>query len=177
MTEEFKNQIEESGVYEYGCVPTESVTFYHEVRKMCEVNTCGSYDKKWSCPPGVGTVEECETRCKKYKTMLVFSGKYDLEDSFDYEGMEAGQADFKKVVRALEKNISPILSDYMMLSNEGCDLCGKCTYPDPCRFPEKVHGTIEGYGIFVSELAKSAGMKYNNGENTVTYFAALLFNE
>ena len=33
------------------------------------------------------------------------------------------------------------------------------------------------YGINVSELAASSGMKYINGQNTVTYFGALLFCE
>ena len=35
-------------------------------------------------------------------------------------------------------------------------------------------GSLEGYGIFVSELATQAGMKYNNGPNTVTFFGALI---
>lgn len=32
----------------------------------------------------------------------------------------------------------------------------------------------EGYGIFVSELAKQAGIRYNNDVNTVTYFGGLV---
>ena len=64
-----------------------------------------------------------------------------------------------------------------MLSNEGCDLCDKCTYPDaPCRFPNRAHGSLEGYGIFVSEIAKIAGINYINGANTVTYFGAVICN-
>ncbi|HJA66742.1 MAG TPA: DUF2284 domain-containing protein [Candidatus Mediterraneibacter cottocaccae] len=56
-----------------------------------------------------------------------------------------------------------------------CRKCGKCTYPDaPCRFPERTHGSLEGYGIMVSELAGQAGIRYINGTNTVTYFGGLL---
>jgi hypothetical protein len=40
-----------------------------------------------------------------------------------------------------------------------------------------LHHSIEGYGILVSELAKKAGVNYNNGENTITYFGSLLFND
>jgi hypothetical protein len=36
--------------------------------------------------------------------------------------------------------------------------------------------SLEAYGINVSELAKSAGMKYINGQDTVTYFGAVLFS-
>ena len=36
---------------------------------------------------------------------------------------------------------------------------------------------IEGYGFQIYELAKAAGIKYNNGENTVTFFGGLLFRK
>lgn len=173
--------MEESGVFQYGSVDTEKVRFLREVRGMCEVNTCRQYGKTWSCPPGLGTVEECRDRVRKYREMIVFSVKYDLEDSFDYEGMQEGMVQFKEVCRQIdsrmeaERKAEGKEKDYMILSNEGCDLCKECTYPDaPCRFPERAHGSLEGYGIMVSELAGQAGIKYINGADTVTYFGALL---
>ena len=48
------------------------------------------YGKTWSCPPGFGTIAECRERLQNYDKLLVFSGKYNLEDSFDYEGMMEG---------------------------------------------------------------------------------------
>ena len=36
--------------------------------------------------------------------------------------------------------------------------------------------SLATYGINVSKLAKAAGMKYINGQNTVTYFGAALFD-
>lgn len=166
------------GVFQYGVVDTGSIVFSDEVRKMCEANSCGHYNATWACPPAVGTMEECRDVCLGFKKMLVFSGKYELEDSFDFEGMEAGAAAFKQLARDLEKALKPGLGRYLVLANEGCGICGDCTYPDhPCRFPEQVHGSIEGYGIFVNELAQTAGMKYINGANTVTYFGGLLFDE
>ena len=110
--------------------------------------------------------------------MVVLSGKYELEDSFDYESIQEGAKKFRESSRALNQVLRERFSDYFMLSNEGCDLCSKCTYPDaPCRFPDRAMGSLEGYGIFVSELATQAGMKYNNGPNTVTFFGALICNE
>jgi predicted metal-binding protein len=110
--------------------------------------------------------------------MLVFTGMFLLEDSFDYEGMMRGMVDFKQIARDLESAVKPYLKYYLVLSNEGCSICKTCTYPNsPCRFPEKLHHSIEGYGILVSELAQCAGINYNNGEDTVTYFGALLFND
>ncbi|WP_081468714.1 DUF2284 domain-containing protein [Treponema primitia] len=57
-------------------------------------------------------------------------------------------------------------------------MCKTCTYPNsPCRFLEKLHHFIEGYGILVNELTQRADINYSNGEDTVTYFGALLFND
>ena len=165
------------GVFQHGFVDTADVEFMHEVRKMCEANTCRMYGATWACPPAVGTVDECRDRCRAYGRMLVFSGKYDLEDSFDYEGMEAAGKAFKAVARRVGEALRPRLGDFLLLANEGCDACASCTYPGaPCRSPELAHGSIEGYGILVGELARKAGMDYYNGPDTVTYFAALAFD-
>lgn len=56
----------DAGVFQYGTVDTASISFSREVRKMCEVNTCRQYGKTWACPPGLGTLEECQ---KKYRVM------------------------------------------------------------------------------------------------------------
>ena len=37
--------------------------------------------------------------------------------------------------------------------------------------------SLEAYGVNVSELASASGMKYINGQNTVTYFGAVFFQE
>lgn len=109
--------------------------------------------------------------------MLVLSGKYNLEDSFDYEGMMDGMKQFKKSCRELDAAVKGYIREYFILSSEGCDLCETCTYPDnPCRFPEKSHGSLEGYGLFVNVLANQAGINYINGKDTVTYFGALICN-
>lgn len=175
--ERLQKILETAGVYQWGIVDTGDIRFLQEVRGMCEVNTCRQYGKTWACPPAVGTVEECRERIRKYEKMAVFSVKYDLEDSFDYEGMKAGMAHFKEVCRKIDAEIRSKLDKYMILSNEGCDLCRECTHPDePCRFPEQAHGSLEGYGILVSGLAGQAGIRYINGKNTVTYFGGLAFN-
>ena len=44
-----------------------------------------------------------------------------------------------------------------------------------CRFPDRAMSSLEAYGVNVSELAVQCGMRYINGENTVTYFGAVFF--
>ena len=45
----------------------------------------GHYGCTWACPPGVGTIEERKERIQRYTNAFVFTTKYDIEDSFDYE--------------------------------------------------------------------------------------------
>jgi predicted metal-binding protein len=69
------------------------------------------------------------------------------------------------------------LNKVLHLGAGGCGVCEVCAKRtgEPCRFPEKAMPSLEAYCINVSELARAAGMKYVNGQNTVTYFGAVLF--
>ena len=53
-----------------------------------------------------------------------------------------------------------------------CSVCAKVT-GEPCRHPDMAMRSLETYGINVSLLAQEAGMRYINGQNTVTYFGAV----
>lgn len=171
-----KEAAAECGFTETGYIKVNALRYYPEIRKICQGNSCRNYGASWACPPAVGTLEECKARVEQFGNMLLFSKKYDLEDSFDFEGMTAGLQDFKNTVDLFEKKLKGTLPVYQLLSNEGCGRCTECTYPDkPCRFPHLLHHSLEGYGFIVTELAGQAGIRYHNGADTVTFFGALLF--
>lgn len=164
------------GIHEYGLIATVDIPFEPEVRKICEDNVCRSYGTTWACPPAVGTVEECRARCLPYQTAMVFNAVYPLQDSFDYEGMMQGHSAFKDLCDRLYELVKPQLHEFLLLSNEGCKRCKSCTYPSaPCRQPERLFPSLEGFGIHVAKLANCANIKYVNGANTVTYFGMLLY--
>lgn len=66
----------------------------------------------------------------------------------------------------------------MHLCAGGCGVCKTCAKRtgESCRFPEKAMPSLEAYGVNVSALAKASNMNYINGQNTVTYFGAVLFS-
>ena len=70
------------------------------------------------------------------------------------------------------------ICDALHLGVGNCGVCEKCAKltNEPCRYPDLALPSLESYGVNVSELAKASGMKYINGQNTVTYFGAVLFN-
>ena len=147
-------------------------------RDMCASNACGVYGKCWMCPPDVGEIEEMMQKIRQYDFALVYQQISELEDSYDFEGMTEAR---KKHYR-LSQSLRPIFAKQNMknvlhLGAGGCGVCEKCGKRDgiPCRFPELATPSLEAYGINVSRLAAVSGMKYINGENTVTYFGAILF--
>lgn len=163
-------------IFQYKLIDTKKIPFSSAVVEMCEANRCGKYGTCWTCPPGVGELSELESRVKAYKTACVFTCKYDLDDSFDFEGMMQGQKSARKVLQSITKKMQTEGIKFLALGTGSCDICEKCTYPNaPCKFPKKVIPSVEAFGINVVELSKNIGINYNNGENTVTYFSVIFF--
>ncbi len=168
---------EELKIHQFGFTTTDKLNINQGVRDLCEMNSCGRYGNSWSCPPAVGTVEECRDRIMKYKNVFVYSTKHDLEDSFDFEGMMDGKDAHEKISgKVVEYFRSLVPGDMLILSGDGCCRCKKCTYPDaPCRFPGEVYPTVESHGVEVYRLAQTVNINYINGKDTVTYFSCIMY--
>ncbi len=163
-------------IHESAFLDASQVLFTEEVRSLCEKNSCGLYGKSWACPPAVGTLQECEARCKRYEHAFVFTTLTQLEDMYDFEKWIEAKETHEEVTTAVEKLFRTQYDDILVLSVEGCRICETCTYPDkPCRFPDRMHPAAEGHGILVTELAKTAGIHYINGQNTLTYFSVIFY--
>ena len=160
--------------WEWGIISTSDIVFSPELRKACEQNICGSYNKNWGCPPGNGTLEELMKKVLAFPKAIVFTTKYNLEDSFDFDGMKEGGRIHKDLTLEMQARFG---KTNPVLGAGCCEVCPKCSFPEPCRFPDKRVIAVEAAGISVGELSRTAGVKYNNGESTVTYFSMVLFDE
>jgi len=148
-------------------------------RDICASNSCGVYGKCWMCPPDVGDIDELMREVRSFEYVLVYQQISDIEDSFDFEGMSDAKRKHYRLAQSIRDAIDP--KDFSKILHLGCGGCGVCKVcakrsGEPCRFPELAMASLEAYGIHVSKLAASSGMKYINGVNTVTYFGAVLFN-
>jgi len=92
--------------------------------------------------------------------------------------MNKGQKDFQKLVEDVNELFLATRQPYLLLTAGGCRLCRICgaVTGEPCRFPEKAHPSLEAYAINVSSVAAACGLKYINGQNTVTYFGMVLID-
>ncbi len=159
--------------FEAAEIPMGDLVYNEESRAYCAANKCRSYGATWACPPAVGSLEKCRAECEGYSRFFLFARMYELEDSLDIEGMGDAHDDFQERVDALGEDLEP--GKFLLLNNEGCIRCDECTYPDaPCRFPEKLYPSIEGYGFLVSALAKQAGIPYTGKPTELRYFGAVL---
>ncbi len=177
MFEEINKKISDLGAHGVSTAKVADVVFDKGFREACVQNYCGKYGKSWTCPPLCGDIEDMIEVAKQYTDIVVFNYIGELEDSYDYEGMmEAGSA-MAKITHAVHEEFYPQYPQSLYLSGGACRICEKCTAPDgaPCRFPDKALKSLESYGIAVSQLAEICGMKYINGQDTVTYFSAILF--
>lgn len=180
MTEELlKTEIEEKllelPIVQFAWLDTEDIAFAEEARIICR-EECPRYGKSWSCPPGVGTVEECRRRCSAYDGVFVFSTIAEVNDIVNMEETLATRTEHEAVTRQVQQILKQYFSKTLPLSGESCALCETCAYPDaPCRHPEYQISCIEGYGIVVPSVASKAEIEFDNGYNIVTWFGMVLY--
>ena len=165
-----------AGVDAWAVLPSARIPFSPEIRQICRENTCRGYGRTWACPPAWGSYEDGVQLCLSYSRILVFSTAYPIRDSFDLEGMHRAMGQFKDVCDRVHRYAAQKRQRFLVLSNESCFRCERCTYPQaPCRFPDLLHPSIEGFGILVGELAARAGLSYAGGGDSVRYFGGVLY--
>ena len=148
-----------------------------QVREMCAADRCHIYGKCWACPPGCGTLAQCEARIRRYNSGILVQTVGTLADEFDAEGIAAAHRTHDRRFKLLTRQLRALLPDCLPLSAGTCTRCEVCTYPKkPCRYPQKMLSSMEAYGLLVSDVCARSGMPYYRGEKTITFTSCLLFN-
>lgn len=57
-------------VFEYQLIESRELFFEPRVRIICQ-QECERFGTTWACPPGVGTLEECERRCPRLSVWIL----------------------------------------------------------------------------------------------------------
>ena len=173
--EALRRQGQQAGFTHVAPLKVSTIQLLPEVRDMCATNSCGAYGKKWSCPPGCGTLEECRERLQKYTAGILVQTVGTLEDEMDYESMQETSQRHKEAFAALHEQLRGQYPGMLAVGTGGCTQCKTCTYPDqPCRFPEKMVSSMEAYGMLVSQVCKDNDLPYYYGRCTIAYTACFL---
>ena len=172
---EIEEKIKAYPIFEYAFFDPNELNFFPAVRKICEIE-CPQYGKSWSCPPAVGTLEECKGRCLNYENAFIFSTISEVNDILDMDESLSTIHEHIEIVDLIKKNVFSPEDDILILTAESCAICDECTYPhDVCKYSDKMYPCIESHVISVTDICERNGLSFMNGYNVITWFALILF--
>ncbi len=153
-----------------------SLVFLPEVRAMCLEDRCGSYGKRWTCPPACGTLSEITEKVREYPFGIVVQTVKTLEDEFDWETMMEAERLQKKRIQGLAEFMKQECVGCLPMSSGTCGICEECTYPDhPCRFPDRTWPSMEAYGLLVQDVCSRSGINYYYGSDKISFTGCILY--
>lgn len=145
------------------------------IRDACSADKCRAYGKNWTCPPHCGTLAECEARIHSFSQGILLQTVGTLEKAIDTKGYRRTEQLHLSMFHQLARRIRDSQPNVLCLGSGGCRLCESCAYPEPCRFPDQACSSMEGYGLFVTQICRDHQIPYHHGEKTITYTACILF--
>ena len=165
-------------LYTYHFITPDDLEFSPRIRWICE-NECPMYGKTWACPPGVGSVSQCEGKCKRYVNCLMISTITEVSDIANIDAARATRHDHEILTNQVRELMRAQNIEPYILSTEACAICDRCAYLDgkPCIHPDRMHPCVESHGINVLPLLESLGLPFQYGENVVTWFSLLFYND
>ncbi len=146
-----------------------------DVRAMCAQDKCHAYGKNWTCPPHCGTLEDCQVKMLGYRYGILLQTVGQLRKDIDSRGYRETEQGHLERFAAFSAVIRRSYPEALCLGAGGCRICKTCAYPEPCRFPERAMSSMEGYGLFVTQVCRDCGAEYHHGPRTITYTACVLF--
>ena len=176
LKEQNESKILELPLMQYEWISPEELTFKEEVRQICK-QECPMYGKSWSCPPAVGTVEECRLRCLNYSGAFLFTTIAEVTDIANMEETLQTRFDHEEITRSLGKIFQEEGAEVKLLSSESCAICESCAYCEGknCRHPEYMIPCIESHGILVTELAEKYDIPFLDSMTTVQWLGLILY--
>lgn len=173
--EQLEMQLSELPLYQYAFIRTGDLMFSDRIRWICE-HECPMFGKTWACPPAVGSVEECEARCKEFDEALLIATITEVSDIANIEETLSTRAPHEEITREVHELVRQQAEATMVLSTEACAVCETCSYPDaPCRNRDKMYPCVESHGIVVTDLAEKTGIDFYAEGNLVTWFSLIFY--
>ena len=169
-------KLQELPLYFCDFIDPKKLEFSGRIRWICE-NECPMYGKSWACPPGVGTVDCCRSKCLSFDNCLLISSIVEVRDIADMEETLATRPDHEALTNEVRDLMRAQGVDPYILSTEACSICENCAILEgkPCRFPEQMHPCVESHGINVVDVLERRGLDFQFGANVVTWISLLFY--
>ena len=171
-----EQRLSELPLYIYDFIDPDELEFNDRIRWICE-HECPMYGTSWACPPGVGSMECCEAKCRAYENCLMISTIVEVADITNLEETLATRPDHEAITNEVRDIMRELGTDPYVLSTEACAICERCAILEgkPCRHPEVMHPCVESHGINVVPMLEKRGLEFQFGANVVTWISLLLY--
>ena len=164
-----------AGFTAWAALDTATIELKPQVRDMCAANACGQYGRRWSCPPGCGTLDDCAQRLRPFPGGILVQTCGSIEDSFDFEAMQRIEDLHKSHFSEMQDALAQTGVRFLPLGAGCCTVCPTCSCPDaPCRFPDRAVASMEAYGMVVLEVCRANGLPYYYGADKLAYTGCFL---
>ena len=170
--------LSELPLYTYVYIDPKQLEFSERIRYICKAE-CPMYGKTWACPPAVGEVDACAKKCLGYENCLMIGTITEIEDIYSMEAALASRPDHEKITNQVRDLMRQQGVEPYILSTEACAICERCAFLDglPCRLPGRMHPCVESHGINLIPALEENGLDFQYGDNMVTWYSLLFFNE
>ena len=91
-----EEKLAELPLYVYDFLDPKELEFSERIRWICE-HECPMYGKSWACPPGVGSVAQCEGKCLAFENCLMISTITEVADITDINETLATRPEHEKI--------------------------------------------------------------------------------
>lgn len=154
--------------------PSVDVPQVRHYRELCAENKCGCYGTTWGCPPGSCTEQEAVDMMSRYSGAVVLYRRFEIPD-------DADEAFYTRITKMCQENIRKLSLvaksegiENLPLGDGGCTYCNKCSYPEPCRYPDRRVISISGMGVDMESYLKERGIEFKFEKGAVTLYSILL---
>ena len=174
--EKLESRLAELPLLGYFFIDPKTLEFSDRVRWICQ-QECPMYGKTWACPPGVGTVPECQGKCLSFENCLMIATVTEVADIGNLEQTLATRPEHEAITDQVAALMRELGEAPYVLSTEACAICRRCAYLDgqPCRYPEKMHPCVESHGINLIPTLEENGIEFQFGGNVVTWVSLLFY--
>ncbi|MDD4859799.1 MAG: DUF2284 domain-containing protein [Dehalococcoidales bacterium] len=148
------------------------------VRGYCGDDKCGNYNRNYSCPPFVGTLEEIGERLSKFQNGILLQYAKPAVIEKGNRELEKTKLDFHLKLLELEDFLKANgAAQVWGMPGGSCSLCRTCraTESKPCRHPEKVRNSMEAAGIDVLGLLAKLKLDNQFHPDRITWTGCVLY--
>ena len=166
-------------LYEKLPIPDVTVNSISICRELCKENKCGFYGKSGTCPPAIGTVEECIDKVNRYEHAAMLVQTIEDIDVKNKEHTFQMTSIFQNTCRMIMCMLKEEKYEVLALTCGPCTYCEVCSNPKgkTCKYPDLQVPSMSGFGIVIKEYAKKIGLDFSFCDNKMTLYGILMYSK